>query len=113
MRELIKSNVVESEQNIIYEISNKLDQFVEIILNKCENKIYYINMFCCYIVEINSDMIKLLPEFSNLNNDINLRYIILAKNIYNYAIEVYFSIHDLYNVFIKEINILDRLQYFY
>ena len=88
----------EKEKNTVYDISKKLDQLIDIILNKCENKIYFIQMFICYIVEINSDLIKLIPECSNLKHDINLRYIISAKNIYNYAIEVYFSIHDLYNV---------------
>ena len=96
--ELIKSDVDEKEKNTVYDISKKLDQLIDIILNKCENKIYFIQMFICYIVEINSDLIKLIPECSNLKHDINLRYIISAKNIYNYAIEVYFSIHDLYNV---------------
>jgi len=98
--ELIKSDVDENEKNIVYEISTKLDYLIEIILNKSENKTYFIQMFICYIVEINSELIKLLPEFSHFNHDINLRYIISAKNIYNFAMEVYFSLYDLYNVII-------------
>lgn len=97
---MIKSDVDENEKNIIYEISKKLDYLIEMILNKCENKFYYVQMFICYIVEINSELIKLLPEFRNFKHDINLRYIISAKNIYNYAIEIYFSLQDLHNVII-------------
>jgi len=98
--ELSKSEEDESEKEIILEISKKLDFLIEIILNKCENKIHYIQNFMCYIVEINSEIIRLLPEYENLSSDINLRFIITAKNIYNLALEVYFSLHDLYNVII-------------
>jgi hypothetical protein len=96
--ELSKSEEDESERKIVFEISKKLDFLIEIILNKYDNKIHYIQNFMCYIVEINSEIIRLLPEFENLKSDINLRFIITAKNIYNYALEVYFSLHDLYNV---------------
>lgn len=96
--ELIKSDVNEKEEEIICDIGQKLNDLIEMILNKSENKIYFVQMFICYIVEINSELIRILPEFENINDDIYIRYIISAKNIYNYAIEVYFSINDMYNV---------------
>lgn len=96
--ELLKSDSDDREREIANEVSKKLDFLIDIILNRGENKIHFIQQFMCYIVEINSELIRILPEYSNLTEDLNLRFILPAKNIYNYAIEVYFSIHDLYQV---------------
>jgi hypothetical protein len=96
--ELLKSDTDEKEKEKVLEISKKLDFLIDIILNKGDNKIHYINGFMCYIVEINTELIKILPEYSDLQEDLHLRFIIPAKNIYNFAMEVYFSIHDLYQV---------------
>jgi len=104
--ELIKSDVNQKEGEIIYDIGQKLNDLVEIILNKSENKFYFVQTFICYIVEINSELIRLLPEFANLKDDIYIRYIISSKNIYNYAIEVYFSLNDMYNVSLSLIKYL-------
>lgn len=108
--ELIKSDVNEKEEESICDIGQKLNDLIEMILNKSENKIYFVQMFICYIVEINSELIRLLPEFQNLHDDIYIRYIVSAKNIYNYAIEVYFSINDMYNVrSLKLFNLIRKL----
>ena len=96
--ELIKSDIDDKEKEVAYEISKKLDFLVEMILNKCENKIHYIQFFMCFIVEINSELIRMLPQYQDLSDDFNLRFIITAKNLYNFALEIYFSLNDLYNV---------------
>jgi hypothetical protein len=96
--ELIKSDTSEREQEIVYQISKKLDFLIDVILNKCENKIHFIQLFMCFIVEINSELIRMIPEYTNMTDNLNIRFIMPAKNIYNFAIEVYFSIYDLYNV---------------
>jgi len=95
---LIRSQITDNEQNTAKEISHKLEFLIDLILNKCENKIHFIQLFMCNIVEINSDLIRMIPEYKDLSEDMNLRFIMPSKNIYNYAVEVYFSIHDLYNV---------------
>jgi hypothetical protein len=96
--ELIKSETNEEENIKITEISNKFSFFIEVILNKSQNKFHFIQDLLCYIVEINSELIKILPEYNDLNEEINLRYIIPAKNVYNFALEIYFVLYDLYNV---------------
>lgn len=96
--ELIKSDLEENDKNIANEISKKLDYLVDVILNECDHKVHYIQNFMCYIVEINSELIRLLPDYKNLKEDLNIRFIIPAKNFYNFAIEVYFSIDNLFNV---------------
>jgi hypothetical protein len=96
--ELIKSDINVNEKEIANEISKKLDYLLDVILNKSENKIHYIQLFMCFIVEINSELIRILPEYKNIDENLNMRFIIIAKNIYNFSIEVYFSLNDLYNV---------------
>jgi hypothetical protein len=96
--ELIKTEMDDQEKEIAYEISKKLDFLIEMILNKCENKIHYIQLFMCFIVEINSELVRMLPQYQNMTDEMNIRFIIPAKNIYNFAIEVYFSLNDLANV---------------
>lgn len=96
--ELIKSDISEKEKATANEIAHKLEFLIDLILNKCHNKIHFIQLFMCNIVEINSELIRMIPEYTDLAENMNLRFIMPAKNIYNYAIEVYFSINDLYNV---------------
>jgi hypothetical protein len=96
--ELIKSEKNEEENLKVIQISNKLSNFIDVILNKSQNKFHFIQDFLCYIVEINSELIRILPEYQDLKEDINIRYIIPAKNVYNFAIEIYFALYDLYNV---------------
>lgn len=96
--ELVKSEIDDKEKEVAYEISKKLDFLIEMILNKCENKIHYIQKFMCFIVEINSELIRMLPQYQDLKEDLNLRFIITSKNIYNFALEIYFSLNDLFNV---------------
>ena len=54
-----------------------------------------ISSFICYIVEVPSSIIKILPEYKNIEYELTLRFIVSAKNIYNRVMEVYFSIFDL------------------
>ncbi len=96
--ELTKVDIDSDQKKIITEMSYKLDNLIDIILNRCENKLHPINLFICNIVEINAELIRLLPEYKKIPDDINIRFIMPAKNIYNYALEIYFSINDLYNI---------------
>ena len=96
--ELIKSETNEEENLKVMEISNKFSYFIDVILNKSQNKFHFILDFVCYIVEINSELIRILPDYHDLKDDINMRFIIPAKNVYNFAIEIYFALYDLYNV---------------
>lgn len=96
--ELIKSEENLQEEKTFEEIGQNIDPLIDLILNKSENKINYIQSFICNIVEINTELIKLLPSFENLKDDVFIRYIISSKQIYNLAVEIYFSINDIYNV---------------
>jgi hypothetical protein len=99
---LTKSEENNLDEKIISEIGQNLDDLIEMILNNSENsiKINYIKSFICNIVEINKNLLKCLPNYENLNieNEINLRFIVSSKNIYNLAVEIYFSIYDMIGV---------------
>ena len=99
--ELIKFEIEECEIKEITEIANSLNPVIDIILNKSRVKINHMQNFITYFVELNSDLIKIIPEYKDLKEEITFRFIISAKNIYNFAFEVYFSLYDLYNVRIK------------
>jgi hypothetical protein len=96
--ELVKFETSEEENLRITEISSKFDHFTSVILNKSQNKYHFIQDFLCYIVEINSELIKVLPEYKDLTDNVNIRFIVPSKNLYNFALEIYFALYDLYNV---------------
>lgn len=96
--ELIKSECEDWEKEKITEIANKVNPILDLILNKNKGKINVMQNFITYIIEVDSELIKTLPEYENLEDEIFLRFIITAKNLYNYAFEVYFSLYDLFNV---------------
>lgn len=103
--ELVKSENNKTENELAIEISEKVNNLVDMILNHSQNKFYCIKEFLCYIVEINSDLIRIFPEYKDLKDDMNLRFIVISKNVYNLAFEIYFTLHDLYKVnffFIKD-----------
>jgi len=76
----------------------KVSHLVDMILNQTQNKFHYIQDFLCFIVEINSELIRIFPEYAGLADDINLRFIVIARNVYNLAFEIYFALHDLYKI---------------
>jgi hypothetical protein len=96
--ELIKSEVEECEIKEITEIANSLNPVLDIIINKNKAKISIMKNFITYFIEVDSELVKTFPEHANLKDEIIFRFIILAKNIYNFSFEVYFSLYDLYNV---------------
>ncbi len=96
--ELIKSEPEECEKKQVIEIANNLNPLLDIILNKNKAKLNQIQNYITYFVELDSELIKTLPEYNAIKEEFVCRFIISAKNIYNFAFEVYFSLYDLYNV---------------
>lgn len=88
----------ESEQDFTNGIAIKIDGLIDILLAQGTHKTFNIRNFLCYIVEINSDLIRLFPEYEDIPDTINLRVIIGARNLYLVALEVYYSICDLYDI---------------
>ncbi len=99
--ELVKTENDNIENMMVMDISHKVSNLVDMILNQSQNKFYCIQDFLCYIVEINSELIRIFPEYKDLKDDTNLRFIVTAKNVYNLAFEIYFTLHDLYKVYLN------------
>lgn len=96
--EVCEETINEKELEFTNDIALKADTLVELILNHSNHKVFNIRNFLCYIVDINSAVIKLFPEYEDIPEDINLRVIIGARNLYLIALEVYYSIGDLYDI---------------
>ena len=109
--ELVKSNLDEQTNQIIQSVSSSLDisYFEPMLLTKKNEDIELINPFICYIVELNSSIF--LSTIPNLPNDYIFRFIFTAKNIYNHALEIYFSIHDLAYTEMKSFNSILKLKF--
>lgn len=96
LNELTKMEVSEENKKLIEDISEKVDDiFLDILMNHSEKSICAIQNFLCYRVHVDSKIIRLLPEYKTLKNELTLEYIVTAKNIYYRLIEIYFSLHDL------------------
>ncbi len=97
LSELIRCEVEPNMELLIKEISSKIDETMldKMINQKTNCAINLIQCFICYNVEINSDIIKTIPEYQNIKEDITMKFIVPAKDIYNRFVEVYFSLYDL------------------
>ena len=103
--ELIKTESEECEKKEITEIANSLNPVLDIIINRNHAKVSHLQNFITYFVELHSDLVKTFPEYKDLKEDSTFRFIITAKNIYNFAFEVYFTLYDLYNVNIYQLHL--------
>ena len=93
---LINNEMEIEEENKINEISEKVfDLFLDVLIYYGERSINIIKPFICYIVEINSNIIKILPEYKNLEENLIIRFIVPAIEIYHRVFEIYASIYDL------------------
>ena len=96
LSELQKCEFSEEIQIKINEISEKVfDLFLDVLIYYGERSINIIKPFICYIVEINSNIIKILPEYQNLEENLIIRFIVPAIEIYHRVFEIYASIYDL------------------
>jgi len=96
--ELLKTEYNEEQIKFIMDMANKFNKIIDIIINKFKNKHHFIQDFICYIVEINNELINLHPEYTDFKEETHLRFILTAKNIYNFAIELFYALNDLYNI---------------
>ena len=97
LSELIRCEVDPPTEKMIREISRKIDEtMLDQMINKRTNcSINLIKNFVCYNIEIDSDLIRTIPEYKDLQEDITVKFIVPAKDIYNKFAEVYFSLYDL------------------
>lgn len=51
-----------------------------------------IQSFICYNIEIGTKEIREIPEYNNINEDLTIKFIVPAKNIYNNLLRYTFFI---------------------
>ncbi len=97
LSELTKCEVSPQIQNLIDEISNKIEEnYLDSLINNQYNcSINQIHPFLCYICEITPDFIRNIPEYKDIKYDLTLKFIVPAINIYYSILEIYFSLCDL------------------
>lgn len=97
MSELSKYEVDDKIVKIIEEVAQKIDSnHLDKILNSSPKTATVINYFSCYIVEFNSEMlISIEPKYKDILQNYTIKFIVLAKELYNTTMELFTTIYDL------------------
>ena len=95
--ELSKYEVDENIVKIIEEVAKKIDSdYLDKVLNTNPKTVTVINYFSCYIVEFNSEMlINIEPKYKDILQNYCIKFIVLAKELYNTTMELFTTIYDL------------------
>ena len=95
--ELSKNEVDDNIVKIIEEVAKKIDSnYLDKALNSNPKTVTVINYFSCYIVEFNSDMlINIEPKYKDILQNYCIKFIVLAKELYNTTMELFTTIYDL------------------
>ena len=95
--ELSKYEVDDNIVKIIEEVAKKIDSnYLDKILNTTPKTVTVINFFSCYIVEFNSEiLISIEPKYKDILKNYCIKFIVLAKELYNTTMELFTTIYDL------------------
>ena len=105
--ELIKSDFDKETMKIIEHISKIIDEkYLDSYIDNSPKIICLIQYFCCYIVEFSPEMLQnICPEYKETLKNFNIKFIVLAKELYNTTMEIFCTIYDLsftnFNTFIE------------
>ena len=95
--ELIKSEFDNKTMEIIEEVSKIIDEkYLDKFLNNPSKTVTMIQYFCCYVVEFTPDMLQnICPKYKDILKNFGIKFIILAKDLYNTTMEIFSTIYDL------------------
>ena len=95
--ELIKSEFDNKTMEIIEEVSKIIDEkYLDNFLNNPSKTVTMIQYFCCYIVEFTPDMLQnICPQYKDVLKNFGIKFIVLAKELYNTTMEIFSTIYDL------------------
>ena len=87
----------EETLEIIKNLAKIIDEkFLDFLLNYSQKPIRIINYFSCYIAEFTPEMLQNIePKYKDNLKNVCIRFIILAKELYNTTMELFCSIYDL------------------
>jgi len=97
IRELSKYEVDEQIVKIIEEVAKKIDSnYLGQTVNNSPKNVTLINYFSCYMVEFTPDKLQNIePKYGGVLQNYCIKFIVLAKELYNTAMELFTTIYDL------------------
>ena len=97
IRELRKYEVDEQIVKIIEEVAKKIDSnYLGQTVNNSPKNVTLINYFSCYMVEFSPDKLQNIePKYKDILQNYCIKFIVLAKELYNTAMELFTTIYDL------------------
>ena len=97
MSELIKDKVDDKSLEIIKNVAKTIDEkFLDHLLNYSKKPIIIMKYFSCYIAEFTPEMLQNIePQNKEILKNFCIRFIIVAKELYNTTMELFCSIYDL------------------
>ena len=97
MSELIKDKVDDKSLEIIKSVAKTIDEkFLDHLLNYSKKPIIIMKYFSCYIAEFTPEMLQNIePQNKEILKNFCIRFIIVAKELYNTTMELFCSIYDL------------------
>lgn len=95
--ELIKNEFDNKTMEIIDEVSKIIDEkYLDKFLNAPSKTVTMIQYFCCYVVEFTPDMLQnICPQYKDVLKNFGIKFIVLAKELYNITMEIFSTIYDL------------------
>ena len=97
MDELITNKIDDKTMEIITQVAKKIDEeYLDFLLNNSTKPILIFQYFSCYIATFTPKMLQNIdPINAKILENINIKFIILARESYNIAMELFCSIYDL------------------
>ena len=97
MDELITNKIDDKTMEIITQVAKKIDEeYLDFLLNNSTKPILIFQYFSCYIATFTPKMLQNIdPNNAKILENINIKFIILARESYNIAMELFCSIYDL------------------
>ena len=97
MSELIKDKVDDKSLEIIKNVAKTIDEkFLDHLLNYSKKPSISMKYFSCYIAEFTPEMLQNIePQNKEILKNFCIRFIIVAKELYNTTMELFCSIYDL------------------
>ena len=98
MSELIKKDKIDEKSlEVVKNVAKKIDeQFLDHLLNYIQKPIKIMKYFSIYIAEFTPEMLQNIePQNKDILENFCIRFIILAKDIYNTTMELFCSMYDL------------------
>jgi len=97
INELSKYEADEQIVKIIEEVARRIDSnYLGQTINDSPKIVTVINYFSCYMVEYTPEMLQNIePKYKDILQNYCIKFIVLAKELYNTAMELFTTIYDL------------------